>query len=213
VRQDFSPAHETWSAVWSRIRRAALPFCHVRIRTAKTRTDGYPSHPRTLGEHLRRQRIDLGHTQRQVAEQIGVNASTIRSWENGSNQPRLAARPGLYAYFGFCPANPSASLGERLRLWREARGSSLRALAGLLKLDEGTLGRLERGVTDDPTERVRTAVASILAPTGAQSQQLSGRCNELQHQECGRGRRTDVHGLGRLDQLLPGLQGRDSGCV
>jgi len=73
--------------------RVALLPCAIPLR--ETTNKGLSSRSPDSGESLLRQRLDLGHTQRQVAEQIGVNASTIRNWENGSNQPRLAARRGV----------------------------------------------------------------------------------------------------------------------
>lgn|GEM_PF-2364265 len=38
----------------------------------------------SAGDELRRSRRDLGLTQAQVAEAIGVSASSINSWENGT---------------------------------------------------------------------------------------------------------------------------------
>ncbi|MBN1958577.1 MAG: helix-turn-helix transcriptional regulator [Desulfuromonadales bacterium] len=39
--------------------------------------------PVTLGDHLRRRRLELGLYQKDVAIQIGVTASTIWNWEHG----------------------------------------------------------------------------------------------------------------------------------
>jgi DNA-binding XRE family transcriptional regulator len=39
--------------------------------------------PVSLGDHLRRRRIELGLYQKDVAVQIGVTASTIWNWEHG----------------------------------------------------------------------------------------------------------------------------------
>ena len=37
----------------------------------------------TLGDHLRRRRIELGLFQKDVATKLGVTASTIWNWEHG----------------------------------------------------------------------------------------------------------------------------------
>jgi len=43
----------------------------------------YPANPKTIGEHIRKRRMDLGLMQREVAKIIGVTESTIWNWENG----------------------------------------------------------------------------------------------------------------------------------
>ena len=45
---------------------------------------GYPASPVTIGEHLRKKRLDLGLTQAQVAEITGVTESTVWNWEHGT---------------------------------------------------------------------------------------------------------------------------------
>ena len=46
---------------------------------------GYPLNPKTIGEHIRKKRMDLGLMQKEVAGIIGVTKSTIWNWENGWN--------------------------------------------------------------------------------------------------------------------------------
>lgn len=41
-----------------------------------------------IGERLRRAREDLGLTQQQLAEKLGVSQPTIHAWESGS-MPRM----------------------------------------------------------------------------------------------------------------------------
>ena len=45
----------------------------------------YPANPNTIGEHLRKKRIDLCLMQKEVAKIIGVTESTIWNWEHGLN--------------------------------------------------------------------------------------------------------------------------------
>ena len=143
-----------------------MPFCHVRFRTEKPLTKDYPSDPETLGEHLLCQRKLLRHTQRDVAEQLGVNPWTVRNWEKGRNEPTLSARPALHEYLGFCPADPAAPLGSRIRLWREAKGVSRRELCRSLGLDEGTLKKYEMGKSKRPSSRVVALLLAVLLPPG-----------------------------------------------
>ena len=46
---------------------------------------GYPANPETIGEHIRKKRIDLGLMQKEVAGIIGVTESSIWNWEHGMN--------------------------------------------------------------------------------------------------------------------------------
>src|ERR1700720_743605 len=51
----------------------ALPFCHLRLSTQKPKSSVYPKELKTLGDHIRRRRLDLGLLQRQVAQLISVD--------------------------------------------------------------------------------------------------------------------------------------------
>ena len=58
---------------------AARPF---------TYPDGYPVNPKTIGEHLRKKRMDGRLMQSEVANIIGVSEESIWNWENGRIKPR-----------------------------------------------------------------------------------------------------------------------------
>lgn len=47
--------------------------------------EAYPANPKTIGEHIRKRRMDLGLMQKEVAGIIGVTESTIWNWENRMN--------------------------------------------------------------------------------------------------------------------------------
>lgn len=55
----------------------------------KRKPKGYPESPKTLGEHIRKHRMDSGLQIKQLAEQIGVDEMTIINWEVGRvKEPR-----------------------------------------------------------------------------------------------------------------------------
>ena len=54
---------------------------------------GYPENPKTLGEHIRKYRMDSGLQIKQLAEEIGVDEMTIINWEQG----RVKMMKKLYA--------------------------------------------------------------------------------------------------------------------
>jgi len=48
----------------------------------------YPEHPNTLGEKLRKARMDAGLEIKELASMIGVTSSTIINWEQGHTKPK-----------------------------------------------------------------------------------------------------------------------------
>ncbi len=57
---------------------AARPF---------TYPDGYPVNPKTIGEYIRKKRMDNRLMQSEVASIIGVSEESIWSWENDRIKP------------------------------------------------------------------------------------------------------------------------------
>ena len=57
----------------------ALPFCHARLKGPPPLPPAYPQVLLTIGDHLRKRRLDLGLLQRKLA--AGVNESTVTNWE------------------------------------------------------------------------------------------------------------------------------------
>jgi len=49
--------------------------------------DGYPVNPHTIGEHLRKKRMDNRLMQSEVTNIIGVSEESIWNWENGRTKP------------------------------------------------------------------------------------------------------------------------------
>jgi transcriptional regulator with XRE-family HTH domain len=124
-----------------------VPFlrCHLtRTETAPC----YPEEPQSLGEHLKRRRLDLGLIQKEVAKEIRVSKATLFNWEKGRSEPEIRFYPAIIRFLGYDPtaptaADPALSLGERLRVTRRARGLSQEALARLLGIDPTTVRDLE----------------------------------------------------------------------
>lgn len=47
----------------------------------------YPKHPRNFGEMIRKKRMDLGLTMKNIAERTGVSETTIYNWEIKNRTP------------------------------------------------------------------------------------------------------------------------------
>jgi transcriptional regulator with XRE-family HTH domain len=95
---------------------------------------------------LRRRRLDLGLLQREVAERLGADPCSVTNWELGRTKPALWFLPAIVRFLGYVPWSADGSIGQRLLAHRRERGLSQSALAQLLGIDPGTLGRWERGL-------------------------------------------------------------------
>lgn len=123
----------------------ALPFCHVTLRAPKPKPPNYPRNPNTLGAHIRKRSPELGLLQREVAKQIGADATTIYRWENNETSPPVRHIPQIIQFLGYNPLPPGSALLERLKICRKILGLSQKALARPLGVDPTTLGMWERG--------------------------------------------------------------------
>jgi transcriptional regulator with XRE-family HTH domain len=142
----------------------SLPCCHVTLSTSKPKDRSYPAELNTIGDHLRKRRLDLGLLQREVAKQIGVTACTIQYWETNRVVPALRFRPQIIEFLGYDPSHrsPDQSLAEVLKAQRQRLGMSRKKLAALLGIDESSLAHWERG-EHHPTERSLKIINVFLA--------------------------------------------------
>ena len=69
----------------------------------------YPATPTTLGEHLRKKRIDLSLSMTQLAKLLGlgITDTAIEKWEKNQNRPTESHRRRLIEFLGFDPATPN----------------------------------------------------------------------------------------------------------
>lgn len=101
--------------------------------------------PQTLGEHLRRRRLDLGLRQEDVAQRIVASVASIWLWEKNRAQPELKWIPAIIAFLGCDPRPEPETIGERLIGFRVTRGWTQKQLAAELRVDPTTLSRWELG--------------------------------------------------------------------
>ena len=74
----------------------------------------YPADPKTIGEHLRKKRIDMGLSMAQLAKllEFGVTDSAIEKWEKNQNHPTPEHWARIAHFLGFDPglARPTGDL-------------------------------------------------------------------------------------------------------
>jgi len=65
-----------------------LLFCCVRLSGKKPKDKAYPKEVKTIGDAIRKRRLDSGLNQKDVAKIIGCDAASVLNWEKGYNNPR-----------------------------------------------------------------------------------------------------------------------------
>jgi len=85
----------------------ALPFCRATLHGVRclnglyfTRVKRYPSEPKTIGEAIRKRRLDLGLRQIDVANVLGCNEMTVVNWEKGYTRPRTDKMSDIGTFLG-----------------------------------------------------------------------------------------------------------------
>jgi DNA-binding transcriptional regulator YiaG len=148
-----------------------LPFCDRRLRSTKPIDKAYPTELRTIGDHVRKHRLDLGLLQREVALRIGVDKTTVYNWEAGRATPSLRALPAVIAFLGYDPIEIGSSFGAQLRAARRRLGLSHVDLARRLGVDPSTVldwqwerHRPNRRCPDRIAEFLRAANGSRRSP-------------------------------------------------
>ena len=140
-----------------------MPFTSLRLKAPRPHClpRGYPTELRTLGDHIRKRRLDLGLWQRTVAKQLGVRSETLRLWEHGLARPLARHYSRIVRFLGYDPEPGDRSLAGRLRATRRRLGLSQADFAASVGLDEGSVCRWESG-SRTPSRWMAGRVAAIL---------------------------------------------------
>jgi DNA-binding transcriptional regulator YiaG len=83
--------------------------------------------------------------QRDVAEQIGVNTTSVFKWEANTAAPEVRFMPAIIRFLGCNPLPEANTLAQQLVRHRTTLGMSQKEAALMFGVDTGTLARWERG--------------------------------------------------------------------
>jgi len=109
-----------------------------------------------LGDHLRKKRLDLGLLQKEVANKIGADETSVWNWENNRAKPSLSHIPAIIQFLEYTPTlAPKEGLGGKIRVSRESLGLSQERLAHTLIIDPTTIRRWESGQTRPSKELLK----------------------------------------------------------
>lgn len=119
----------------------------------------------TIGDHIKRARLDRDLTQRKVAELIGVSRDTVANWESGwVTDPEIRFGPAIISFLGYVPLEALSTLPERVHVYRLICGFSQRKAAREIGVDPTTWMHWELGNVIPRIRRPRLALASHVLP-------------------------------------------------
>lgn len=121
-----------------------MPFCQVSLSAQKPPDPRYPQEFRTIGDHLRKRRLDLRLGAKEVARTFGVRRDTYYGWEYGRFNPRNHRFSQIIDFLGYTPGDLLQPFcGEILRKFRQLHGVNQKKLAAILGINHVTLYFLE----------------------------------------------------------------------
>ena len=80
-----------------------LPISELNI-SVKIRNKAYPKQLSTIGDHIRKRRLDLKLFQRELAEMVGVHDVDVCKWENNKVMIPESCQEKIIAFLGYNPA-------------------------------------------------------------------------------------------------------------
>ena len=125
--------------------------CYLTVYGQKPPPEDYPTVLNTIGDHLRKVRMDRGLLQKVAAKQIGITASCLVNWELNHNQPHIQHWPDILKFLGYYPEEDDGSLGYMIRKYRRYEGVAQKVVANRIGVDEYTLWRIERKSGKQPS--------------------------------------------------------------
>ena len=139
-----------------------MHFYDVTLTSKKPISEAYPKTLETIGDHLRKKRLDLKLFQKDVAKHLGVTTDTITNWEKNRVGPTLRFIPKIIGFLGYDPLRDSTpTVGQQIKQYRRSHGLSIKKLAQKLDIDPSTLMRWESG-KNKPSHQFQPVLADLL---------------------------------------------------
>ena len=119
-------------------------FVNLTLRCKRPINPAYPTNLNTLGDHLRKVRLDRGLSQPQVAKLLKVTTDTVTGWELNRHQPPARLAKGIIKFLGYMPLkDQDVSLGKKLHFARQLSGKTQEQVANRIGCDESNLRQIE----------------------------------------------------------------------
>jgi len=107
----------------------------------------YPENPTTIGEHIRKKRMEQRLFQTDLARLLKVTPDCITYWENKRSEPQIQYYPQIVKFLGYYPFDLDlTTFMGRLKAYRYVNGLSQKQFATLMNIDPATVKRWETGL-------------------------------------------------------------------
>ena len=116
----------------------------------------------SIGDHIKKKRLEKQLTQLQLARLIGVKEESVYNWENDRSKPKVYLLPKIIEFLEYLPFElPKETIGEKIKSYRQEHGLSQRKLAELLRVDQTTIRDWENG-KHKPLGKMKKRISEIL---------------------------------------------------
>jgi transcriptional regulator with XRE-family HTH domain len=139
-----------------------LPNCHLHIKGLRCPCPDYwittqtaSTAPATLGEHLKRRRLELHRHQKEVAQRLGVHFESFKNWERGIAVPTVRYVPKIIEFLGYDPELVPETPSRRIAYARRRLGFTQEDLAKALKVDSVSIWHWEKAHFEPPDAKMR----------------------------------------------------------
>ena len=139
----------------------------------------YPKKPKTVGEHMRKKRMELKLLQSDLAKILGVSPECVTYWENNRSKPQIQHFPAIHLFLGYSLVKFNEEKFEgRLKAYRWQNGLSYKRLGGMLGVNASTVASWEKGESVPSANNLKE-LESLLKKNGKMGLNLSVSKNRL----------------------------------
>lgn len=114
-----------------------MPWVPIRLKCLK-RGESLPEF-KTLGEHVRKRRLELGLALKEAGKLLRTDERSVINWEKGRTVPAVYRLPAIIRFLGYSPVPQPRTIAERLVAKRLERGWSRKVASHHWGIDESTL--------------------------------------------------------------------------
>ena len=117
-----------------------MPCLRYESQTGKPMPISYPESPVSIGDHIRKKRMELKLLQKDVARICGVSEDCITNWEKNRNTPQIQYYPRISNFLGYLPFDVDlTTLSGKLKAHRNINGLSHKQLGKIVGVDGATV--------------------------------------------------------------------------
>lgn len=106
----------------------------------------YPENPVSIGDHIRKKRIELKLHQKDVAKICGVTEDSITNWEKNRSKPKIQFLPHIIKFLGYAPFEVDMTTYQgKLKAYRYKNGLTHAQIGKIFDFNASTIGAWENG--------------------------------------------------------------------